>query len=146
MPSILREILHVAILTFGSSALALLGQLAHKGVQYVGVKTHNERLAGILDRVSTVAQTIVKDVFNSYVAPIQAAGKWDDASAAVARNKAVATLKSYLGEKGIAELAAALGANASVTDFLETIVEGAIHDAQGVKIPPPSTSVVPAGR
>ena len=142
MPTILREILHIAILSFGTSALALLGNLAHKGAVYIGVKTHNEKLGGVLDRVSGVAQSVVKDVYNSYVTPIQQAGVWNDSTAAVARNKALNALRAYLGEKGIAEVATALGANASVTDFLATIVESAIHDAPGVTIPPPSSAVV----
>ncbi len=136
----LKDILHVAILTFGAPVLGLLGNLAHKGVQLVAVKTHNEKLAGILDRVSTLAQSVVKDVYSSYVDPIQKAGKWDDSSASVARTKALTALKSYLGEKGIADLATALGANNLVTSFLTTSVEAAIHDVPAVNIPAPAPS------
>ncbi len=87
----------VAFLTWGA---------AHFGA-WIRSKVRNDTVAGVLDRLSQLAFNVVQEVQQTVVSSLP--DKANKAALLVARDQALATLRSHLGEKGLRELMIVLG-------------------------------------
>jgi len=112
--------------------LAALTWVAAKVAQLVRAKIKNEYLKGVLVRLDDVVFTAVKDLQQRVVDEIKAAssdGKITDAEKKGIKDKAIVSVKSHLGTKGIGELAKVLGLDSGALDgLLSSKVEAAVHD------------------
>jgi hypothetical protein len=79
---------------------------AHLGA-WIRSKVRNETTAGVLDRLAQLAFNVVQEVEQTIVSSLP--DKADKAALLAARDQAIATLKSHLGEKGLRELMTVLG-------------------------------------
>lgn len=131
MPSI--ETLTLPLVLTVASALSLgmvygLRLLA----TYLKGKTHNQFVGYILTVVETLAEKVVSETYQAYVAPLKDAGNFDKASQKIAADKALAALKAYLGSEGLAKVASILGNGANTDDFLKTFLEDAVVNSKPV--------------
>jgi len=112
--------------------LAALTWAAAKLAQLIRAKVQNEYLKGVLVRLDDAVFTAVKDMQQTVVEQIKAAsadGKITDDEKKQIKEKALASVKSHLGTKGLAEAAAILGLGGSALEgLLSSKVEAAVHD------------------
>lgn len=112
--------------------LAALTWAAAKLAQFIRAKVGNEYLKGVLVRLDDAVFTAVKAIQQSVVEEIKLAsadGKITDEEKRRIKDKALATVKSHLGTKGLAELAKILGLDGVALDgLLSSKVEAAVHD------------------
>lgn len=112
--------------------LAALTWAAAKAAELVRAKVKNEYLKGVLVRLDDAVFTAVKELQQSVVDEIKRAsadGKITDEEKRRIKEKALTTVKSHLGNKGLAELAKILGLNGGGLDgLLSSKVEAAVHD------------------
>lgn len=87
----------VAFLTWGA---------AHLGA-WIRSKVRNDATAGVLDRLAQLAFNVVQEIQQTVVSSLP--DKADKVALLAARDQALATLKSHLGEKGLRELMIVLG-------------------------------------
>lgn len=130
-----HDALNNFLLLFAGSLLLMLSWLAKHWAEQIGVNVKNERAKGILQRAELLAMAVVKRVFQAYVRPAQASGRWDDAAQAEAKRQAVAELRSALGRQGILDLAWVLYGEGNAPPGVEvgvigTLIEAAVHDAK----------------
>src|SRR5690606_3248430 len=88
--------------------LAAITWAAAKLAQLIRAKVGNEYLKGVLVRLDDAVFTAVKDLQQSVVEEIKLAsadGKITDEEKRRIKDKALATVKSHIGAKGLAELA-----------------------------------------
>jgi hypothetical protein len=121
-----------ALVAFGSAALAVLTWALKQLADYVAAKVKNAKWAGMISRVDDLGIRVVREVEATYVAELELANKDGVITAeekAGAKAKALEVLKSYLGAKGLGELAKLLGAD-SIDSFLAASIEHALanHD------------------
>jgi vacuolar-type H+-ATPase catalytic subunit A/Vma1 len=90
-------------------------------------KTTNERAAGILERLGQLAMAVVQETEQTVVAKL--GDKADADSLRAARDSALASLKSHLGDKGLKELETVFGLENqdAVIKMLITFIEQAVH-------------------
>lgn len=124
----------------------LVAALAWAGAKFagwLGTKTKNEYLQGLMLRLNEGVFTAVKGVQQSYVDAIKrgrADGHLSDVEKKAAVNQALGSLKSYLGPKGLDELGKVLGLDGLAVDqFLGDKIEAAVHDLRA------STKAAPGG-
>jgi hypothetical protein len=114
----------VAALTWASVRLA----------SYIGRKVDSERLRGVLLRLDDFVISTVKALQQAVVEAIKEAsfdGKITDEDRRRFKAAAIEQVKSYLGPKGLRELAKVLGLRPDALDgFLESRVEAAVHDVK----------------
>lgn len=79
---------------------------AHLGA-WIRSKVRNDAVAGVLDRLAQLAFNVVQEVQQTVVSSLP--DKADKTALLAARDQALATLKSHLGEKGLRELMVVLG-------------------------------------
>ena len=112
--------------------LAALTWAAAKLAQLIRAKVKSEYLRGALVRLDDAVFTAVKDLQQSVVEEIKAAsadGKITDEEKKRIKEKALASVKSHLGTKGLSELATVLGLEGgAIEGFLSSKVEAAVHD------------------
>lgn len=112
--------------------LAALTWAAAKLAQLIRAKVKNEYLKGVLVRLDDAVFTAVKDLQQSVVAQIKKAssdGKITDNEKKQIKERAVASVKSHIGTKGLAEAAKILGLEGGAFDsLLSSKVEAAVHD------------------
>jgi hypothetical protein len=112
--------------------LAALTWAAAKLAQLIRAKVQNEYLKGVLVRLDDAVFTAVKDIEQSVVEQIKEAsadGKITDDEKKRIKEKALASVKSHLGTKGLAEVARILGLDGGALDgLLSSKVEAAVHD------------------
>ena len=112
--------------------LAALTWAAAKLAQLIRAKVKSEYLRGALVRLDDAVFTAVKDLKQSVVEEIKAAsadGKITDDEKKRIKEKALASVKSHLGTKGLSELATVLGLDGgAIEGFLSSKVEAAVHD------------------
>lgn len=112
--------------------LAALTWAAAKLAQLIRVKIKHEYLRGILIRLEDSVVTSVKELEQTVVEEIKSAsadGKITPDEKKRIKEKALASVKSHLGTKGLAELATVLGLDGGAIDgFLSSRVEAAVHD------------------
>ncbi len=87
----------VALLTWGA---------AHLGA-WIRSKVRNETAAGVLGRLADLAFNVVQEIQQTIVSALP--DRADKAALLAARNQALVTLRSHLGEKGLRELMTVLG-------------------------------------
>lgn len=95
---------------------------------WIKAKVKNESVAGVLERLTHLAFSVVTEIQQTIVS-----GLGDKATAEElkkARDQAIATLRSHLGEKGLKEIMTVLGlADSSALDkLLITFIESAVHN------------------
>jgi hypothetical protein len=108
-------------------------------------KTKNERISGILSRLSSLTFQVVQEVQQTVVSKL--GDKATAAELAAARDQALATLKSHLGDKGLQEIETVLGLQDqdAVIKMLITFIESAVHSlGKTDPVQPTSTPAVPA--
>lgn len=97
---LIKGVIAPVFLAFLTWAAARLGAWIHS-------KVRNETTAGVLDRLGQLAINVVQEVEQTVVSALP--DKADKAALLAARDQALATLKSHLGEKGLRELMTVLG-------------------------------------
>lgn len=130
--------------------LAALTWAAAKLAQLIRAKVRSEYLRQVLVRLDEAVFTAVKDLQQSVVEEIKAAsadGKITDEEKKRIKERALASVRSHLGAKGISEVGAILGLDAGALDgFLSSKVEAAVHDlrrAATANGAPPREALVP---
>lgn len=112
--------------------LAALTWAAAKLAQLIRAKVQNEYLKGVLVRLDDAVFTAVKDLQQSVVEEIKAAsadGKITDDEKRQIKERALASVKSHLGTKGLAEIAKVFGLEGGALEtLLSSKVEAAVHD------------------
>lgn len=90
-------------------------------------KTTNSRAAGILERLATLAMAVVQETEQTVVSKL--GDKADETSLLAARDAALTSLKSHLGDKGLKELEIVFGLEDqdAVIKMLITFIEQAVH-------------------
>lgn len=101
----------------------------------ISARVKNESVAGVLERLTALAFTVVTEVQQTVVS-----GLGDKANAEAlkgARDQAITTLKGHLGPKGIKELMTVLGMKTSEAfeKLLITYIESAVHNLKASKAP-----------
>ena len=106
--------------TLLSTALGFLIRKLHK-------KTKSDYLSELLYRLEDTIRSVTREMQQTVVDALKkrsADGKLDVADALAIRNEALAKVKSYVGPKGLAELAKLLGLNEKLVDsYLITLIE-----------------------
>lgn len=125
-----------------------VGWLLVRLTQFISAKVSNAYLQGVLVRSSEVIFAVVKELCQTEADAIKLAradGKLTDDEKSNLKAVAVDTVKSYLGAKGLGELAKVLGFDpAQIDAFLGTKIEATVRDvklspltvATGVGLPP----------
>lgn len=100
----------------------------------------NKTVSGVLDRLSQLAFAVVTEVEQTVVSKL--GNKADAAALLAARDQALATLKSHLGEKGLQEIEDVLGLKDqdAVIKILITFIENAVHSLAPSNPSPAPTS------
>lgn len=124
------ENIYMNVLVYlGPVLLLLLGWALLKGKEYIAQKVSNEAMRGMLTRLSDTTETAVKAVFQSFVEPLKKGGNFTEEDKAMAKQMALAEIKSHFGEKGIKELMHILGWDEkNVDQNLGTKVEAQVAD------------------
>ena len=118
-----------ALVYLGPALLLLLGWLMLKGKELIAQKVSNEAVRGMLTRLSDTTETAVKAVHQAFVDPLKKGGTFSDEDKAIAKQMALAEIKSHFGEKGIKELMHILGWDEkNVDQNLSTKVEAKVAD------------------
>lgn len=124
--------------------LAALTWAAAKLAQFIRAKVQNEYLKGVLVRLDDAVFTAVKDLQQSVVEQIKAAsadGKITDEEKKQIKDRALASVKSHLGTKGLAEVAKVLGLEGGALEgLLSSKVEAAVHDLRRTASAPTSST------
>lgn len=129
----LHSALNSLLLLCGDALLAAAVWGAKQLGDYLASKTSNDRAKAIILRLDDVATRAVKEVYQAYVKPAKDAGAWNQLTQAQAKAAALAAIKSHLGQKGIAEILWAIGADnvgTQLDQVLATYVESAVHDTK----------------
>jgi hypothetical protein len=117
--------------------LAALTWVAAKAAQYIQAKVKNEYLRGVLVRLDDAVLGAVREVQQVTVEALKsgsADGKLTPDERARVKQAAIDSVKSYLGMKGIAELAKILGLESGAVErLLSTRVEAAVHDLKATR-------------
>jgi len=104
-------------------------------------KTTNDRAAGILFRLSQLAMAVVQETEQTVVSKL--GDKANEAALLAARDAALASLKSHLGDKGLKELEVVFGLQDqdAAIKMLITFIEQAVHTLKtdGIATSPSNT-------
>jgi hypothetical protein len=100
---------------------------------WIKAKVKNESVAGVLERLSMLAFTVVTEVQQTVVSGLGEKATAEELKAA--RDRAIETLKTYLGPKGIKELMDVLGIKTSeaLDKLIITYIESAVHNLKTSK-------------
>jgi hypothetical protein len=90
-------------------------------------KTTNERAAGVLYRLGQLAMAVVQETEQTVIAKL--GDKADETALLAARDAALMSLKSHLGDKGLKEMETVFGLENqdAVIKMLITFIEQAVH-------------------
>lgn len=119
------EIIDYVIMTLGVPVIAALGKLVHLGIKWLTAKTSTTIDDRIGEKLGNLAMIAVKSTYQAYVKPLKDAGAWATEHHETAKNLALEEFKSYLGPKGLKELAGQFG---DVGTLLGGLVDTAVHD------------------
>lgn len=94
----------------------------------ISTRVKNESVAGVLERLTQLAFTVVTEVQQTVVSGL--GNKANTESLKAARDQAITTLKGHLGPKGVKELMTVLGMKTSEAfeKLLVTYIESAVHN------------------
>lgn len=95
---------------------------------WIKAKVKNESVAGVLERLTSLAFTVVQEIQQTVVSGLGDKATVEELKAA--RDRAIETLKAHLGPKGLKELMTVLGLadSAAVEKLLITFIESAVHN------------------
>ncbi len=101
----------------------------------ISARVKNESVAGVLDRLTGLAFTVVSEIQQTVVSNL--GDKATSEELAKARDQAITTLKGHLGAKGIKELMTVLGIQTSdaLDKLIVTFIESAVHNLKASKLP-----------
>lgn len=104
--------------------------------------TTNSRAASILERLGTLAMAVVQETEQTVVSKL--GDKADETALLAARDAALMSLKSHLGDKGLKELEVVFGLEDqdAVIKMLITFIEQAVHLLKTRPAPASVTDVV----
>lgn len=124
------ETIYMNVLFYlGPVLLIVLGWAMLKVKDLVAAKIGNEAVKGILTRLADAVETAVKATYQAFVSPLKSGGSFSDADKAIAKEMALAEIKSHLGEKGMKELMAILGWSQDQADQnLKSKIEAQVAD------------------
>jgi hypothetical protein len=107
-------------------------------------KTTNERAAGILERLGQLAMAVVQETEQTVISKL--GDKTDEAALLAARDAALMSLKSHLGDKGLKELEVVFGLENqdAVIKMLITFIEQAVHTLKTSKATPVAAATIVA--
>lgn len=107
---------------------------------WIGTHVKNASVAGVLERLSTLVMTVVTEVEQTVVSNL--GDKADAAALLAARDQAIATVKSHLGDKGLQEIETVLGLKDqdAVIKLIISYIESAVYT---LKLEPLPTPAVP---
>jgi len=128
----MEDLLNQALLLFGSAALGLLSVGLGWLTNWLAKKCKSEHWAGVIMKTDDVALKIVRDIYQSYVDPLKVAnqdGKLTEAEKKHAKEQALDQLKSYLGTKGLNEIASLVSAG-KLDSYLGTVIENAVSTSK----------------
>ena len=126
----MKEILPQAIEVLAPLLMALLGWFSFVTTRWINARIRNEYLKGALLRLDDAVYIAVRAVQQTVVDDLRAKaddGKITPREATEAKNRAVQSVKDYLGAKGLAELQRVLDLDA-ITRMIEGKVETAVHE------------------
>lgn len=108
-------------------------------------RTTNERAAGILERLGQLAMAVVQETEQTIVSKL--GDKADETALLAARDAALMSLKSHLGDKGLKELEVVFGLEDqdAVIKMLITFIEQAVHSLKSSTNTATVTDVVHTG-
>lgn len=110
--------------------VALFAWLSAYATKWINAKVQNEYLHGALHRLTDAVSTAVKSTEQTLAQDILKAsedGKFTDEEAEQVKNHAIASVKSYLGDKGIAELKRVIDPSA-IEKMIEDKIEAYLDD------------------
>jgi hypothetical protein len=136
------------LLIKGVIAPALTALIAWATVQvgaWIKAKVRNEKVGGVLDRLNQLAFHVVQEVQQTVVSSLP--DKANKGALLAARDQAVATLRSHLGEKGLRELMIVFGLKSDddAVKVLLSYVESAVMTMKSSN-PPVTTTVLRQGQ
>jgi len=112
--------------------LGAITWVAAKLAQYISARVKNEYLRGVLVRLDDTVVSVVREIHQVTVDALKASsvdGKVPPGAREAIRNAALMAIKSYLGVKGLGQLARVLGLDGDAVDrLIGTKVEAAVHD------------------
>ena len=114
------------ISVFGTVGLALLGYGSMLLRRWVSSRVESERLASILDRLTRLAEMVVRDMYQNYVEAAKAEGAFNKDAARIAKAEGIDMLKNYLGPRGVQALIHVVGAEDQLDKLLGSAIESAI--------------------
>lgn len=126
MSQSIAHLADAAIAMLAPVVLATISALLSAAFAFLLKKVKNQHIASVLANVDDLALTVVRSTYMAYVKPLQDAEKWTPEAHAEAKARAVAELKSYLGNKGLTEVEKLV--NGNVGKFLEAIIDEAVHN------------------
>jgi hypothetical protein len=128
----LRLLVLLSPIVLGALTLASL-----KLSQFFSAHVKNAYLRNVLTRLDDAVFSAVKELEQTVVAAMKAAsadGALSDAERQSIKQQALATVKSYLGMKGLEQLATVFGLDTGTIDgLLGTKIEAAVHDVRSLK-------------
>lgn len=94
---------------------------------WIKAKVKNESVAGVLERLTMLAFTVVTEIQQTVVSGLGQKATAEELKAA--RDRAIATIKSHLGPQGVKELMGVLGLKSedAVEKLIITYIESAVH-------------------
>lgn len=119
--------------------LAALTWVATKVAALINAHVQNTYLRGALLRLDDTIFAAVREVHQIAVEGLKAAssdGRLTDAEKAEIKARALATVKSHLGTRGLKEVAHVLGMGSpgSIDGVISTRIEAAVHDLKRARV------------
>jgi len=121
------------VVTFGSALISGLAVVLKYVTSRMAAQTKNDRWDGMILRLDDLTIKVARDVFQTYVKARKKASEDGTLTAeekAEAKARAKKALKSYLGMKGLKEIATLMGGDSPLEDFLGTAIEDGVHRAK----------------
>lgn len=116
---LIKGVIAPALAVFATWAAAQLGA-------WIRSKVRNDTVAGVLDRLTQLAFNVVQEVQQTVVSSLP--DRANKAALLGARDQALSTLRSHLGDKGLRELMIVLGLkdNDAVVRLLLSYIESSV--------------------
>lgn len=107
--------------------LGLIGIIGMRLNQWIAAKVKNEKMQGMLSRLNDVAIDAVKEVEQTFVSALENPTKEDFVKA---RDQALATIKTHMGQRGLSEMKKVLGIEneGDLEKILLNLLESRVHD------------------
>ena len=113
----------------GAPALLwLLKQL----IDFIALHIRDKRTRAIVERLGDLAYRITTDVYQSYVSPAKALGRWGDLEKGYAKDAAITAIKQHLGMQGLKEILWLLGGDQTIDldKIISPYVESAVQQTK----------------